>query len=163
MGESAVTARKEIWHANMLGCNFTLAEVNGSCKIDLKWERGQTDDTEVKNVKTLPFNWKRILFFWSQLDLHSSIAWKLLVLVICHRDPGGSQACAWPLRTFNRLLEKQNMKSAHWFKWESPDRFHSCFLGIPLAYYGSVKQSANIFCFFSSWHYSLLDCFQAGA
>lgn len=74
MGESAVTARKEIWHANMLGCDSTLAEVNGSCKIDFKWEWEQTDDAEVKNMKTLPFNRKCIFFFWSQLDLQSSIA-----------------------------------------------------------------------------------------
>lgn len=74
MDENTVTARKEIWHANMLGSNSILDEVNGSCEIDFKWEREQTDDAEVKNVKTLPFTEKCRLFIWSQLDLQSSIA-----------------------------------------------------------------------------------------
>lgn len=52
MDENTVTTRKEIWHANMLGSNSILAEVNGSCKIDFKWEWEQTHDVEVKNVET---------------------------------------------------------------------------------------------------------------
>lgn len=47
MDESTVTARKEIWHANMLGSNSILAGVNGSCKTDFKREREQTDNAEV--------------------------------------------------------------------------------------------------------------------